>query len=130
MAGIQSQKIRRARISSSPDDVLMRTAAQERDGERHEPVFVAHESHSELPSFPAQELEAQIVQEEHFPEEVAANVRQTYPSIAKDLPVDFLVDCVIPLSLEGVARGEKILPVLQTLRYVGNKPVHFIGQRE
>src|SRR3569833_3376374 len=104
----------------------MRTAAQARDGERHEPDFVAHESQSELPSFPAQEQEAQIEQEEHFPEEVAANVRQTYPSNAKDLPVDFLVDCVIPLSMEGVARNKKILPVLQTLRYVGNKPKHNI----
>src|SRR3546814_12678868 len=26
-------------------------------------------------------------------------------------------------------RGEKILPILQGLRHVGNKPVHFVGQK-
>lgn len=41
--------------------------------------------------------------------------------------VDPLIDCLLPLALEGPARGDKILPVLQTLRLVGNKPVHFIG---
>jgi hypothetical protein len=41
--------------------------------------------------------------------------------------VDPLIDCMIPLALEGAARGDKILPVLQTLRRVGNKPIHFIG---
>ena len=41
--------------------------------------------------------------------------------------VDPLIDCLLPLSLESPVRGEKILPVLQTLRLVGNKPVHFIG---
>ena len=41
--------------------------------------------------------------------------------------VDPLVDCLIPLALEAAVRGDKILPVLQTLRHVGNKPVHFIG---
>ncbi|MBJ7310625.1 cell division protein, partial [Rugamonas sp. CCM 8940] len=41
--------------------------------------------------------------------------------------VDPLIDCLLPLALEGAARGEKILPALQTLRMVGNKPVHYIG---
>lgn len=41
--------------------------------------------------------------------------------------VDPLIDCLIPLALEIAVRGDKILPVLQTLRHVGNKPVHFIG---
>src|SRR5437868_1335586 len=38
--------------------------------------------------------------------------------------VDPLIDCLLPLALEGAARGDKLLPVLQTLRMVGNKPVH------
>jgi hypothetical protein len=46
----------------------------------------------------------------------------------KDLPVDELIDCLIPLTLEAPARGEKLLPKLQSLRHVGNKPAHFIGQ--
>lgn len=49
---------------------------------------------------------------------------------APDLPVDSLVDCIIPLALEHALHGEKILPPLQSLRHVGSKPVHFIGMRE
>jgi len=41
--------------------------------------------------------------------------------------VDPLIDCLLPLTLEAPVRGDKILPVLQTLRLVGNKPVHYIG---
>jgi hypothetical protein len=41
--------------------------------------------------------------------------------------VDPLIDCLLPLELEAPARGEKLLPALQKLRFVGNKPVHFIG---
>jgi hypothetical protein len=42
--------------------------------------------------------------------------------------VDPLIDCLLPLALENPARGDKLLPVLQTLRMVGNKPVHYIGK--
>ena len=41
--------------------------------------------------------------------------------------VDPLIDCLLPLALEAPVRGDKILPVLQTLRLVGNKPIHYIG---
>jgi len=41
--------------------------------------------------------------------------------------VDPLIDCLLPLELEAPARGDKLLPVLQKLRFVGSKPVHFIG---
>jgi hypothetical protein len=41
--------------------------------------------------------------------------------------VDPLIDCLIPLNAEGALRGERILPALQKLRCVGNKPVHFVG---
>jgi len=43
------------------------------------------------------------------------------------LPVDDLIDCSIPLILEEPVRAEKLLPLIQSLRYTGNKPVHFIG---
>lgn len=46
------------------------------------------------------------------------------------LPIDTLIDCVIPLSTETPLRGEKILPVLHTLRHIGNKPIHYIGMRQ
>ncbi|GGX88999.1 cell division protein [Massilia dura] len=41
--------------------------------------------------------------------------------------VDPLIDCLLPLDMETAQRGEKLLPALQKLRLVGNKPVHYIG---
>ena len=49
------------------------------------------------------------------------------PSEAAENLVDPLIDCMIPLKLEGAARGDKILPSLLKLRRVGNKPIHFVG---
>lgn len=46
----------------------------------------------------------------------------------RELPVDELIDCNIPIALDNPLRGEKLLPLLQNLRHVGNKPVHFIGR--
>jgi len=43
------------------------------------------------------------------------------------LPVDDQIDCVIPILLDAPIRGEKLLPLTQSLRYVGNKPVHYMG---
>jgi hypothetical protein len=51
----------------------------------------------------------------------------TTPAEKATSMVDPLIDCLIPLALEAAVRGDKILPVLHTLRHVGNKPVHFIG---
>jgi FtsZ-interacting cell division protein ZipA len=48
---------------------------------------------------------------------------------ARELPIDYLIDCTVPIALSAPLRGEKILPVLQGLRHVGNKPVHFVGQK-
>ena len=62
----------------------------------------------------------------------AANIAQAAagPTAAAEQAtslVDPLIDCLLPLALEAPVRGDKILPVLQTLRLVGNKPVHYIG---
>lgn len=110
-------------FSSSPDDVLMRESP-EGQAERHEPVFVPHD-------------QDEHEQSQHATSETSAITRKQAQSqaalsrdSARNLPVDPMVDCVIPLAMETPLRGEKILPVLQSLRYVGNKPVHFIGQRE
>ena len=46
----------------------------------------------------------------------------------RELPVDELIDSNIPIALEHPLRGDKLLPALQNLRHVGNKPVHFIGR--
>jgi len=51
----------------------------------------------------------------------------TPPAELADSLVDPLIDCMIPLALEGAARGDKILPSLLKLRRIGNKPIHYIG---
>ena len=51
----------------------------------------------------------------------------TPPAELADHLVDPLIDCLIPLNVEGALRGERILPALLKLRRVGNKPVHFVG---
>lgn len=62
---------------------------------------------------------------------VAASLPGTRPGMPPaelaECLVDPLIDCLIPLSLETPVRGDKILPVLQKLRRVGNKPIHYIG---
>lgn len=64
-----------------------------------------------------------------------SNVDQVYNSkpdfdatmYGKELSVDDLIDCVIPLEFEAPIRGEKLLKEISDLKYVGRKPVHFIG---
>ena len=43
------------------------------------------------------------------------------------LPVDELIDCVVPIEFETPVRGEKLLVELSAYKYVGKKPVHFVG---
>jgi hypothetical protein len=47
---------------------------------------------------------------------------------SRNLPVDELVDCIIPIALNAPMRGEKLLQSFQHVRHIGNKPVHLIGQ--
>jgi hypothetical protein len=51
----------------------------------------------------------------------------TSPSELAESLVDPLIDCIIPLNVEGAVRGDKLLPALTKLRRVGNKPIHYIG---
>jgi hypothetical protein len=98
-------------FSSDHDDVLMRAGEP-----RQEPVFDLGASGGDGDGYEAVAAPA------------APNDEGLTPAaeLATSL-VDPLIDCLIPLALEIAVRGDKILPVLQTLRHVGNKPVHFIG---
>ncbi|QBE65716.1 cell division protein ZipA C-terminal FtsZ-binding domain-containing protein [Pseudoduganella lutea] len=49
------------------------------------------------------------------------------PSEQATALVDPLIDCLLPLEMAAPMRGEKLLPALQKLRLVGNKPVHYVG---
>lgn len=102
-------------FSSEHDDVLMQpdASAATDSEERREPVLKTPESDEQGAvdsAFAAPD------------DDVLAKAPK------KELPIDELIDCAIPLILEAPVRGEKVLPKLQTLRHVGNKPVHFVGQ--
>jgi hypothetical protein len=132
-------------FSTDHDDVLMRegdapvTDAQE-PVLRQEPRFDAAPAAKAEPSFgapPAAPVSDAPVHAEpslaDIPAEtVAAPAAEPVQEVSAASEqatslVDPLIDCLLPLSLEAPVRGDKILPVLQTLRLVGNKPVHFIG---
>jgi hypothetical protein len=106
-------------FASDHDDVLMRPEGPESGPvARHEPSLDG----ASVPSAGAgmdteRAVEAQIA---------AGQVPSAAAELATSL-VDPLIDCLLPLALEAPVRGDKILPVLQTLRLVGNKPVHYIG---
>lgn len=96
-------------FSSDHDDVLMNGP-----GERAEPSL-------DLGSVP--DIKEPVLDE--------PTVQGTDPDVpASELATSLvypLIDVLVPLDLEIAVRGDKVLPVLQTLRHVGNKPIHYIG---
>ncbi len=110
-------------FSDPVDDVLMKSGTAEAAPSRQEPVFdeFAASAGKKEPSFGEPDL-AQVT--DVTPVDMDGNA---VFSKEGDLPVDELIDCEILLTLEEPARTEKILPQLQSLRYTGNKPVHFVG---
>jgi hypothetical protein len=105
-------------FSSSSDDVLMRSGhgASEGGNERREPGF---DHPRDSGSVDGMDLDEDFSEEPGHASDLGS---------FKELPIDPLLDCSVALGLEAPVRGEKILPVLQTLRHVGSKPVHFIGE--
>ncbi|MFC5475194.1 cell division protein ZipA C-terminal FtsZ-binding domain-containing protein [Paraherbaspirillum soli] len=126
-------------FSGSHDDVLMTPGKD--SGEppaRHEPMLFATDeetlSAADLPhddieqTAEQQALEPQMGSAAPNPEHAPEHGATPPAAPQKDLPVDALIDCAIPLPLEAPVRGDKALVALQTLRHVGNKPIRFIGQ--
>jgi hypothetical protein len=99
-------------FSTEHDDVLMRGSGAE---PRQEPSFVA-------------DTGAGVPDADSIEQRVGADAARG-AALAEQATslVDPLIDCLIPLAPEAALRGDKILPVLQTLRHVGNKPIHYIG---
>jgi hypothetical protein len=111
-------------FSSTHDDVLMKKDAPaphvaSNEAARIEPGFTSASADVVAGESPELELDPAVVSSQFI---------ETAPN--PDLPVDPLVDCIIPLELGAPVRGEKILANSQELRHVGNKPVHFIGFNE
>jgi FtsZ-interacting cell division protein ZipA len=118
-------------FSSSHDDVLMTPggARPDSDAERQEPTFSSSGSFTPSDTAEVQSIASDnIALDQSAEQQMDAPVDLVQPVEEKDLPVDYLIDCTIPLALNAQVRGEKILPALQSLRHVGSKPVHFVGQ--
>jgi hypothetical protein len=105
-------------FSSEHDDVLMRSGAA--PVARNEPSFELGAGGGDGDG--AERFEPVLDQ----PAISADDGPTAQAELATSL-VDPLIDCLIPLALEIAVRADKVLPVLQTLRHVGNKPVHYIG---
>lgn len=137
-------------FSTDHDDVLMRdgeaSAADAQEAAvRQEPRFDKAPAAKSEPSFgapPASAVSGNATPDASMHAEPSLGDAEAAPAAEPVAPqarevsaaseqatclVDPLIDCLLPLSLEAPVRGDKILPVLQTLRLVGNKPVHFIG---
>lgn len=119
-------------FSSSHDDVLM-GSGDKPAAERREPGFSPGEMPDSMANVEAIQQEAI---DQDMPADVAAvgasdgvPVELAFHAEERDLPVDYLIDCTIPLTPVMQLRGEKVLAAIQSLRHVGGKPVHFIGQR-
>lgn len=120
---IKTRKNVERAFSSSPDDVLMQAG-------RQEPNLTGElDQHS-----------ADAVAQDHAPHDTALNLPATDadtattnssapPRKAVQLPLDSLIDCIIPLNSESAMRGDKLIPILQTFRLAGKKPVHYLGLR-
>lgn len=117
-------------FASEHDDVLM-TPPEDNAAidpppvhERQEPVFGSDSATVSEAAAPT------ATQPDVEPASEAPAEQEAAPAPQKELPIDELIDCAIPLALGSPVRGERLLSKLQGLRHVGNKPVHFVGQRD
>ncbi len=132
-------------FASSHDDVLMSadSGARESVSERQEPGFANDDAYgnainAQIGSVQSHGPDAHAALSPSASEATApsapasgnASVSAPAPAQAVQLPVDELVDCMIALTLEQPIRGDKVIGPIQSLRHVGNKPVHYIGLQE
>jgi FtsZ-interacting cell division protein ZipA len=92
------------------DDVLMNAEPREVAGQskgRQEPRFDE-----------AAPVEAEV----NTAEELVARTNEN-----QVLPIDDFIDGIITMDFENPVRGDKLLAEIQSVRRVGNKPVHFVG---
>jgi FtsZ-interacting cell division protein ZipA len=117
-------------FSSTHDDVLMTPgdASSKAKSGRHEPSFAGDDEHDVGHHTGSESEYEQQSQADMGGEHFEAADFSAEPS--HDLPIDDMIDCVIPIALAARARGDKIIHAAQAMRHVGNKPVHVIGLRE
>lgn len=123
-------------FSSTHDDVLMtpsdtRSSVSAQPAQRAEPKFSDESDVDPPPDNNASLIPETVPRAEAFHPEAASPETEAIQPAAqsvKTLPIDELIDCIIPISLEGPQRGEKLLQAFQSLRHAGSKPVHIVGQ--
>ena len=107
-------------FSGNQDDVLMQPRRQE-PSFTHDDASLDDEAGPVAASLTASPVDVPP----------AAPVAHTVPGLnarqREAMPIDNLIDCVIPMTFEAAVPGSQLLPALQALRQVGNKPLHFAG---
>lgn len=118
------QNVERAFGNQVADDVLM-SSKNKAESEPVEPS-VGH-ADARVEPVVSEMVYAQV----KAPEEALADeLEETLSNIiatSKEPPIDSKIDCLIPISLEEPLRGERLLPLLEDLRHIGGKRLHFMG---
>lgn len=124
-------------FSSSHDDVLMeeRPGPRAEHGEIHARQEPSFSDTAPMEPTLGEAIEPEFAAQEQSTEqaiEIAAEqaAEAADAPVQPPLPVDEMIDCLIPIGLAAKLRGERVLQAAQSLRHVGNKPVHLIGMRE
>ena len=119
-------------FSTGHDDVLMNPHDHVEEQASYQPQHYQQHEHDGSADYrqePSLDVATMAEDDQAFvPDAIQAEAAPALPKQDKELPVDELIDCVIPLEFDTPVRGEKILAEIHSLRYVGKKPVHFIGQ--
>lgn len=113
-------------FSAAPDDVLMNGEKAQRQEEhvRREPVF---EYTPAEPGLAEAGMNAAVTEAALRDDEDTDLAGEPAP---RELPADDMIDCIIAILPEAPLRGEKVLPLIQGLRHIGGKPIHYFGETE
>ena len=118
-------------FSGGHDDVLMNPEVSSEPADlrvRHEPHFDGRPRGDAIEAQSDADFATDIdVGHDKITDEPRSAMTNQHAAPEKELPVDDLIDCIIPLEFESPVRGEKLLAEIGNFKYVGKKPVHFIG---
>ncbi|HXA46795.1 MAG TPA: cell division protein ZipA C-terminal FtsZ-binding domain-containing protein [Burkholderiaceae bacterium] len=123
-------------FSSTHDDVLMTPgdAPPKTKGGRKEPSFSGDEQQDDdrhaAPDTQYDEQYNEHDQDSQADDAKRYEAEDFSAAPSQELPIDDMIDCAISVALAARVRGDKIILASQTMRHVGNKPVHVIGLRE
>jgi FtsZ-interacting cell division protein ZipA len=110
-------------FSGGHDDVLMNPDEQASNDYGH----VRHEPRMEQREPGEPEMEDDFPNTDRMIRDHADPYATPQTHSERELAVDDVIDCVIPLEFEAPVRGERVLSAIGALKFVGRKPVHFIG---